>query len=86
MAGICQRDPRLPLAECDIMRNRFVWAALIGCSALLLVVVHISPIAAALHLAPLPPKVWLIVLMLSLMPVVLVQAGKAILTAGRKAA
>ena len=80
------RDPRVPLAECDILRNRFVWAALIGCSALLLVVVHVAPLAAALHLAPLPPTVWLMVLALSLVPVVLVQAGKAVLAVGRKTA
>ncbi|MDH3665763.1 MAG: cation-transporting P-type ATPase [Paracoccaceae bacterium] len=77
------RDPRVPLFKCDIIRNQFVWAALSGCTLLLVLVVHIPPLAGALHLSPLPMQVWGIVVVLSLLPVVLVQAGKVIIAKRR---
>jgi Ca2+-transporting ATPase len=77
------RDPQVPFLQGDILRNRFVWGALIGCSALLVAVVHVPPLAETLHLAPLPAAVWAIVLGLSLLPVALVQAGKTFMAANR---
>ncbi len=76
------RDPRVPLSKCDIVRNPFVWAALSGCTLLLVLVVHIPPLAGALHLSPLPMQVWGVVVLLSLLPVVVVQAGKLLIARG----
>jgi Ca2+-transporting ATPase len=76
------RDPRTPPGADDIIRNPFVWAALGGCTALLLVVLYVPFLAETLHLAPLAPGPWLLVIGLSFLPVLLVQAGKW-LTAGR---
>jgi len=72
------RDPRTPLSADDIIRNPFVWAALTGCTVLLLIVVHVPFLATTLHLAPLAPKTWLLVIDLSFLPVVLVQIGKSL--------
>ncbi|NIP76891.1 MAG: HAD-IC family P-type ATPase [Xanthomonadales bacterium] len=76
------RDPRVPLLECDILRNAFVWGALVGCTVLLLAVVHIPLFAAMLHLSPLTAEVWVMIAALSLLPVILVQAGKRIIANG----
>lgn len=74
------RDPRSPIFTNDIVRNPFIWAALAGCAALLLAVVHLPSVAAILNLMPLDPASWTVVLGFSLVPLALVQAGKMLLT------
>jgi Ca2+-transporting ATPase len=73
------RDPRTPFLANDILRNPYIWAALAGCTALLLVVVHVPFLAETLHLAPPGARTWLLIIVLSLLPVVVVQVGKWLL-------
>jgi Ca2+-transporting ATPase len=70
------RDPRAPLFRNDIVRNPYIWAALAGCVALLLIAVYTPFLAGALHLSPLDARSWGLVIGLSLAPVVAMQVAK----------
>jgi Ca2+-transporting ATPase len=73
------RDPGTPILRNDIVRNPYIWAALAGCAGLLLLAVHTPLLAQTLHLARLDPSAWALVIGLSVMPVVVVNIGKAIM-------
>ncbi len=75
------RDPSAPIFRNDITRNPYVWAALAGCTGLLLLAVYVPVLAETLHLARLGPGSWSLVIALSFMPVVVAQVGKSILAA-----
>ncbi len=64
-----------PLAN-EVTRNPYVWAAVALCSTLLIVAVEAPPLAAALHLSRLGPAEWRIVVVMSLLPVAVIQAAK----------
>jgi len=76
------RDPRVSPVRNDILRNPFIWAALAGCTALLVAVTHIPTLADILHLERPGALAWMVIFAFSLMPLALGQIGKA-LTARR---
>ena len=62
----------------DITRNKFVWLALIICSALLMIVYLIPQLSLVLNLTELPLKLWIVSLLASFIPLVMVQLYKVI--------
>ncbi|RZJ75017.1 MAG: cation-transporting P-type ATPase, partial [Flavobacterium sp.] len=62
----------------EVTKNKFVWFALLLCTLLMLGVYAFSPSRAALGLTLLPPEVWLIATLASLLPLVFVQCYKLI--------
>lgn len=66
----------------EITKNKFVWIAILICTALMVLVYIIPQMRSALGLEVLPAKIWLISILAGLIPLVLVQGYKIIL--GRK--
>ncbi|MFM9948951.1 MAG: cation-translocating P-type ATPase [Saprospiraceae bacterium] len=62
----------------DITKNKFVWLAILLCAGLLLLVFAIPQMREVLNLAALTVEVWLVCLVASLLPLVLIQAYKLI--------
>ena len=62
----------------DITRNKFVWLALIVCSALLMTVYLVPQLRLALSLTILPGELWMVALVASFIPLVIVQLYKFI--------
>lgn len=70
------RDPRSRMLLNDITRNPYVWAALALCVILLLAAVYVPSIAMVLSLERPSGLAWGLVLTLSLVPLLIGQAGK----------
>jgi len=68
------RHPRSPLLRNEVTRNPWLWAALLLCTALLAVPPYVAPMAQVMHLAPPTATMWAVVLGLSLVPMLVVQA------------
>lgn len=62
----------------DITKNKYVWLAIFGCTGLLLLVFAIPQMRMVLHLVALPAEVWLVCLVASLLPLILIQVYKKI--------
>lgn len=62
----------------DITKNKFVWLALILCTALLLVVYALPQMRLVLGLEVLSARIWIISILAGTIPLILVQAYKAI--------
>jgi Ca2+-transporting ATPase len=62
----------------EVTRNKFVWMAILLCAILVLVVYAFSQTRVALGLTVLPFKIWMICILASLFPLVLVQCYKFI--------
>ena len=62
----------------DITKNKFVWLALLICSALLVLVYVLPQLRLVLNLTLLPVKLWIVSLLASMLPLVLVQLYKVI--------
>lgn len=62
----------------DVARNPWVWAALALCAALLAISVAVPPLAAILDLHDPGPAGWGIVAVASVLPVLLIQASRAL--------
>ena len=68
------RDARTKLRDSDIVRNSWIWLALVGCTILLVLAVTIPTLQRALSVSTLSPADWLLVLAMSLIPLFLGQA------------
>ena len=64
-----------PLLRNEVTRNPWLWAALALCTALLAVPPYLEPLAQALHLSPLTPAMWTIVLVMSAAPLIVIQTA-----------
>ncbi len=73
------RDPQASFFSNDIVRNPYIWAAIGGCTAILLLAVHTPILARALHLTTLDLTSWAFVIAMSMLPVVITQAAKMVL-------
>ena len=62
----------------EITKNKFVWIALLICTALMVLVYVLSQTRSVLSLEVLPNKVWIVSLTASLIPLVLVQGCKVV--------
>lgn len=62
----------------EITRNKFIWIALIICTVLMVLVYAVPQVRLVLGLEVLPAKVWIVSLVASLIPLVLVQGYKII--------
>ncbi|MDP1689794.1 MAG: cation-transporting P-type ATPase, partial [bacterium] len=62
----------------DITKNKFVWLALLICTGLLVLVYVMPQLRLVLSLAELPGKVWIVSVLASLLPLILVQIYKSI--------
>lgn len=62
----------------DITKNKFVWLALLICTGLLVLVYVMPQLRLVLSLAELPGKVWIVAVLASLLPLILVQIYKSI--------
>lgn len=69
---------RSPLWVNEITRNKFVWGALLLCTALLLFVFKVPQMRMVLKLTELPVKIWTLCILAGLMPTVLIQIYKSI--------
>jgi Ca2+-transporting ATPase len=67
------RHPRAGIVLNEITRNPWVWASLLLCTALLAVPPYVAPMAHVLHLAPVTPMMWAVILALSTGPLLVVQ-------------
>jgi Ca2+-transporting ATPase len=72
------RDPRAAIFINDVTRNPFVWAALAGCSVLLLAAVYIPALAGILSLTPPTAELWMLIAAASVTPALVGQIGKEI--------
>jgi Ca2+-transporting ATPase len=63
----------------DITRNRFVWGALILCTALLLGATYLPALAEILHLVAPDQSGWVLIISMSLLPVIFGQAGMVVI-------
>ena len=68
------RHPRSGLVRNEVTHNPWVWASLLLCTALLAMPPYISPMAHVLHLAPVTPLMWAVILGLSATPLLVTQA------------
>jgi Ca2+-transporting ATPase len=66
----------------EITKNKFIWAAILICTALIVLVYNIPQVRSALGLEVLSAEVWIVSVLAGLIPLVLVQAYKMI--SGRK--
>jgi Ca2+-transporting ATPase len=71
------RDRASRLLANDIVRNIWVWAALLLCLLLLAAALYVAPFAQVLQLVPPAPTGWLVIVAFSLAPVLLGQLYKA---------
>ncbi len=71
------RDPGSSLVN-QVTRNRWVWAATLGCTALLALAVVVPPVRQILSIELLDARGWLTVTAAGLAPMLLGQAGKAL--------
>jgi len=72
------RDPGSPLVNNQVTRNRWVWAATLGCSAIVALVVLYPPLRRVLSVELLDPAGWWLVVGAGLAPMVLGQIGKGL--------
>jgi Ca2+-transporting ATPase len=63
----------------DITKNKFVWLAILLCSAIMAVVYLIPYTQTVLGLEPLPTEAWIVSLACSIIPVIVIQSYKMIL-------
>jgi len=68
------RDKNSGFFNNEIVRNPFVWGALVLCSLLLAATVYVPLLAEVLNIANLGAKGWLLILVMSLLPMVAGQA------------
>jgi len=62
----------------EITRNKFIWAALLLCIAIMAVFYFVSPLNSTIGLEMLSSKTWLIIVVTSIAPVFLIQIFKRI--------
>jgi Ca2+-transporting ATPase len=67
----------------EITRNPWVWASLLLCTVLLAVPPYVAPVAHVLHLAPVTPLMWAVILGLSAAPLLATQSLALILASWR---
>jgi len=67
----------------EVTRNPWVWASLLLCTALLAMPPYIAPTAHVLHLAPVTPLMWAVILALSTTPLLTTQALTIMLVSSR---
>ncbi|MFO7546615.1 MAG: cation-transporting P-type ATPase [Trueperaceae bacterium] len=72
------REPGTPLLRNEITRNPFVWAATIGCTLLVLLVVFVPPLRSVLNVVVLDARGWALTIGAAALPTVLGQIGKAL--------
>ena len=72
------RDPGSSLFNNQVTRNPWVWAATLGCTALLAFTVMFEPLRQVLSIQLLDAQGWWLVTAAGQAPVVLGQAGKAL--------
>ncbi|WP_271594746.1 cation-translocating P-type ATPase [Bradyrhizobium sp. CCBAU 65884] len=73
------RDPRSPLFVNEVTRNAWLWGALLLCATLLAVPPYLPSAAHLLQLAPPSSEMWLIVIIFSVVPLIVTQAGSAVI-------
>jgi Ca2+-transporting ATPase len=62
----------------EVTRNPWVWAALLLCSVLLIVPAHLPPVARVLQLVPPDGTMWMIIIGMSVAPLLVLQAARAL--------
>jgi Ca2+-transporting ATPase len=67
----------------EITGNPYIWAALIACVVLVLVVIYVPPLAAVLQLVPPQPAGWLLAVGASLLPLALGQIAALVFAVRR---
>ncbi len=78
------RHPYAGLIANEVTRNPWVWASLALCTVLLALPPYLPPVAYVLHLAPLTPAMWAVVIALSAAPMIVTQAAMLLLAALRR--
>jgi Ca2+-transporting ATPase len=73
------RDSHAPLLGSDVVRNPWVWCALLLCLALVGAGVFVPALAGLLGVVPLEPRAWLLVAGCSLLPLLVGQLALAVL-------
>ncbi len=77
------RHPQSGVINNEVTRNAWAWGALALCTALLAVPPYLPPVAEVMHLAPPTPAMWAVVLVMSIAPLIVIQAAMIALTALR---
>ncbi|MEO5685528.1 MAG: cation-transporting P-type ATPase [Chitinophagaceae bacterium] len=60
----------------EITRNKFIWKALLLCIVILAIFYLVSPLSKSVGIQVLHPSIWLIILLTSIAPVILIQLFK----------
>ena len=77
------RSPRSGMLKNEINCNPLVWGSLVLCTALLTIPPYVAPLAHVLHLAPPTPRMWVIILSMSVAPLLAAQIVTQILARWR---
>lgn len=72
------RDPQSGFISNEIIKNKYVWIAIVLCTVLLLSVVYIPNISGVLKLTSPDSKVWILILAMSMIPLAIGQIFKKI--------
>jgi P-type Ca2+ transporter type 2C len=72
------RDPGSGLIFNEITRSLYIWGALALCTILLLLAIYVPGLATVLHLADPGAKGWLVIILASLVPLVIIQVLKSL--------
>ena len=78
------RDPRSGLVVNAVTRNRYVWLAVAFCVSLVLLVTYVPALSSVLKLVPPDQSTWLLIIVMSLLPLLLGQIGIAIAGSWRR--
>ena len=68
----------------EITKNKFVWLAIVVCTGLMILVYELPQTRLVLGLVELPTQVWVVSLLASLLPLLLVQIYKVLRSLGNK--
>jgi Ca2+-transporting ATPase len=71
-------SPQSKLLINEITKNHFVWYAILICLGLMALVFLVPQLRLVLGLVSLPPKVWLVAISASFIPLLVVQVNKSI--------
>jgi Ca2+-transporting ATPase len=66
----------------DITKNKFIWLAIVICTSLMVLVYAIPQMRLVLDLQVLPTNIWLVAILASLLPLVVIQLYKLIARKG----
>jgi len=72
------RDPDEPIFNNQVTRNKYVWLAILFCSAVLMTVYFIPGLSELLSFQPMETRMWVLIAIAALAPIITIQLIKSI--------